>query len=442
MNTQKHFSIRFASLLINLFIAPLNSSAVELVGYVPHYRLDSNYLNNILPNQLVMLDEVRYFGLSAGSNGEITSLSGSIASHKNNIAAIKAIIDGLPAADRPRLDITLGGASQDATFTNVAASSALRTVLAENIVSLLDETGAMAVDIDWEHPNNGVELDSSYPALLKRIKQEVGAERRVYATVAPSLVISNSIFTGPDAIDGVSLMTYDLGWWSNDPSDPNNGEHSLPEHTADALQAWTDSPGSTNQRPWVFGKWGNGSPSEKIGVGLPFYGRNLTNGSAFTYGQLESGGSTSDGNYYSYQGQTVWIPGPDLVEQRVQFADENNLQNLIIWELAQDSNPSDPNSLLRRAYEAKTALEDLPGDYDGDGSIDLDDYSVWSTTYGSTLDLRADGNADGIVDAADFTIWRDLNSVAVALSATSIPEPLSSSLLFLCLPFFVTARTF
>ncbi len=53
------------------------------------------------------------------------------------------------------------------------------------------------------------------------------------------------------------------------------------------------------------------------------------------------------------------------------------------------------------------SVPELPGDYDGDGTVDEADYNVWRTTYGSTTDLRADGNDDGHVDAADYTVWRD-----------------------------------
>ena len=45
------------------------------------------------------------------------------------------------------------------------------------------------------------------------------------------------------------------------------------------------------------------------------------------------------------------------------------------------------------------------GDYNGDGSVDDDDYAVWRSSFG-TASTAADGNADGIVDAADYVIWR------------------------------------
>lgn len=70
----------------------------------------------------------------------------------------------------------------------------------------------------------------------------------------------------------------------------------------------------------------------------------------------------------------------------------------------------------------------VAGDFDLDGDVDLDDYTVWSNAYGSTL-LASDGNSDGIVDAADYTIWRDNYTAFSTAFAASVPEP-STAMLF------------
>lgn len=71
--------------------------------------------------------------------------------------------------------------------------------------------------------------------------------------------------------------------------------------------------------------------------------------------------------------------------------------------------------------------EPVGGDYNGDGTVDAADYSVWQTAYGDLgSDLPADGNRDGTVNAADYTIWRD----AFAPPATAnVPEPTAAGLL-------------
>ena len=82
----------------------------------------------------------------------------------------------------------------------------------------------------------------------------------------------------------------------------------------------------------------------------------------------------------------------------------------------------------------------LDGDYNGDGTVDNDDYIAWRDSYGMTSDevsgpLFADGNFDGVVNAADYTLWRnnfgatwnDLSGIGITAfsQASAIPEPTS-----------------
>ena len=355
----------------------------------------------------------------------------------------------------------------------------------------------MAVDLDWEHPAAGAERNALFPAMLTRIKQEFGDSRRVYATVAPSVIVSNTIFEGPHAIDGVSLMTYDLGWWSNDPSNANTGQHSLQADVETAVRAWTDAPGSTNQRPWVFGSWGNDVPTDKLGIGLPMYGRGFNGSSAglaVTYRDLIAGGTTSNGSNYQYQGSDVWIPSPEMVRQRVDFAVAQDLQNIIIWELAQDLPPDHQNSMLCAAQRPDgdfngdgawdssdidalsaaiaTAGNDasfdmngdgvitladitsdqvgwlaiggarnpqatggnpfLSGDANLDGSVDVSDFNLWNNNKFTSAGSwsRGDFNADGVVDVSDFNVWNTTKFNRSQSAAAAVPEPAACWQLF------------
>jgi hypothetical protein len=72
------------------------------------------------------------------------------------------------------------------------------------------------------------------------------------------------------------------------------------------------------------------------------------------------------------------------------------------------------------------------GDYDADGDVDIDDYAVWRSHFGTIsagLFLVGDGNGDGRVDAADYTVWRDhLGTVtmpaSLLLAPLLVPEPI------------------
>jgi peptidyl-prolyl cis-trans isomerase A (cyclophilin A) len=73
-------------------------------------------------------------------------------------------------------------------------------------------------------------------------------------------------------------------------------------------------------------------------------------------------------------------------------------------------------------------IRTLPaGDYNFDGLVNADDYSVWRRSFGSTTAADADGNGNGRVDAADFVVWRSslAGSAAGSLNAIpmAVPEP-------------------
>ena len=175
-------------------------------------------------------------------------------------------------------------------------------------------------------------------------------------------------------------MTYDLGYWGGDPDNPNTGEHSLQHYVEEAVDAWTKPSGSTIPADvdWYFSHWGNDTAASHLGIGLPMYGRDIVDADfAVSYSDLKTGGwATSDGNYYTKGGRTVWIPGPDLAEQRVEFAQSAGLNNIIIWSLNNDLDPTDPASLLRHAFDANQTSSVIQGDYDQNGSIGTSDYQL------------------------------------------------------------------
>ena len=70
------------------------------------------------------------------------------------------------------------------------------------------------------------------------------------------------------------------------------------------------------------------------------------------------------------------------------------------------------------------------GDFNGDGMVNLADYTVWRNNLGSSFDLNGNGDetgpSAGVVDAADYAIWK-LNfgspTGARAAESIAIPEP-------------------
>jgi GH25 family lysozyme M1 (1,4-beta-N-acetylmuramidase) len=73
----------------------------------------------------------------------------------------------------------------------------------------------------------------------------------------------------------------------------------------------------------------------------------------------------------------------------------------------------------------------LPGDYNGDGTVDTGDYTVWRDTMGQTvaIGLGADGNLSGAIDSGDYNVWKSHFGTSGAGGGVGgvagVPEPVS-----------------
>lgn len=76
----------------------------------------------------------------------------------------------------------------------------------------------------------------------------------------------------------------------------------------------------------------------------------------------------------------------------------------------------DPPVSAQASIDPQTIVE-LPGDYDGSGTVDQGDYDKWKQDFGTAGEnLPSDGNSDGVVNLADYSVWRD------NLGATNSPQ--------------------
>lgn len=83
--------------------------------------------------------------------------------------------------------------------------------------------------------------------------------------------------------------------------------------------------------------------------------------------------------------------------------------------------------------------ESFVGDYNGDGMVNLADYTVWRDTLGATVAYSgdgADGNANGVVDAADYFEWKNhfaqtAATGQLAAAFNTVPEPAGVTLVLL-----------
>jgi hypothetical protein len=95
---------------------------------------------------------------------------------------------------------------------------------------------------------------------------------------------------------------------------------------------------------------------------------------------------------------------------------------------------SDTGETSLRPGFVKYITPGVPGDYNGNGTVDAADYVVWRKTNGqSGAGLAADGNHDNAVNDLDYTYWRSRfgntsGSGASLGDSASVPEPASFGL--------------
>lgn len=71
----------------------------------------------------------------------------------------------------------------------------------------------------------------------------------------------------------------------------------------------------------------------------------------------------------------------------------------------------------------------LAGDYNGDGTVNAADYTVWRNTRNSTTNLAADGDGSGTVNTADYNFWKTrFGNSGSGSGAGAVPEPGSVAL--------------
>ena len=88
-------------------------------------------------------------------------------------------------------------------------------------------------------------------------------------------------------------------------------------------------------------------------------------------------------------------------------------------ELMQTILEYDPTQMDLLNYKA------LPGDANGDGTVDGQDFIIWNANKftGGTDWITGDFNGDGVTDGQDFIIWNANKFTSVPLGIVTVPEP-------------------
>lgn len=104
------------------------------------------------------------------------------------------------------------------------------------------------------------------------------------------------------------------------------------------------------------------------------------------------------------------------------------------WNINPLASGNQPDNRRLAIWLSRFVRNLIPGDFNGDGSVDARDYVVWRNSTGQLVTYfdGADGNGDGIVSTADYMVWRanfGITTGSGASPTTSVPEPAGAMLL-------------
>jgi GH18 family chitinase len=369
------------------------------VGLNPNMRAAN--INTILPSldQFYMFAEVQlytdgklYFGTNPGTAAALVlnaagtdwanntgTVSGGYVSPTNPDYAFSAYalknsiyyLSQQSAWSTKNLFISIGGYNLSQFMDQAGNSAVLAQTAADQIAALVQITGAVGVDLDYEPvgqsciPTNMALLCQKVTAAVKALNPAY----EVHLTLIPALSQADPDLKVATAVacqahvDQINVMTYD---------DPSNVNQPPYQPGSTAVYNHTGVGRSVQSVQWFIDA---GVARTKLGMGIAGYGRNSGNGQAFTnsgtpYDQIVrvagSAGAlssefllgrfngvvpisnpnpTTQANYYSTPTNAIWgFDSIGTITEKVKSSSNMGLRAVFMWQLSNDY--SDPASVL------------------------------------------------------------------------------------------------
>jgi len=318
--TNSRFIIRLLFILSLLSVALISvdlqaqkeTSKFAIIGYLPDYQL-----NSIKPDAISGVTDLIYFGLVPNKNGRLAE------SPIPRAALIK--LQSIKQQTHCRVLLSVGGWDRSNGFAELTSSAVTRQLFIRNLVQYCRQNRFHGIDYDWEHPKTQIEL-SNYVKLIT--ETSIACDPYSMTVTVAQAAWQNLGKDVYQVVDRVHLMTYD---------------HDFPQATYDK---------STKDIERVI-DWG--CPSEKLAMGIPFYGRNKYR-NTLTYAEITENQLVDSAKDviagFAFNGQAT-------VAKKVRYAAEQKLAGVMIWELGQDSSRSELGLLetIKRHAEATATVK-------------------------------------------------------------------------------------
>lgn len=379
--------------LVLWFLHICNSQTREIIGYYPSWKWnlrDNPMSPDKIPfDKLTMINYAFFYPLPDGrlvgrdTVGDAMILRGlprpGELSPKSNDGLV-----GLSHRHRVKVLLSVGGWEDSGNFSEVAGTEAGRIRFAHSCLQQIRTYGFDGIDIDWEYPgyadHRGRPVDKeNFTLLLRVLKDSLDnfgdlMQRRYLLTAA--FPANGSVMANYDMesiavlLDELNIMTYDFcGPWD-----------SLSGHNA-PLYAPSEADSLRNvDAAFKLFTHTLKVPSEKINLGVPFYGHSFTNCTS-----LFSRHSGADTLHFSKEGMFYYDVVPLLGECTRTWDDKAKVPYLICNSWKTLISYDDPESI---GYKARYVLDnrargliiwEITGDYLHDGTTPLLD--VISSTF-------------------------------------------------------------
>lgn len=283
----------------------LNAEAPVIAGYLPSWAMADYDLSKLKP-----ATDVLYFSIQPNANGTL-NLDDIDQTYIPKLRQAKARYGF-------RLLICCGGWERSAGFYPMASDNAKRTKFVNAALSFCQTKGFDGIDLDWEHPANQTQA-VAYGLLIRDLHLAFKPSGRIVTAAIADWQPMDSV--GVKNLDRVHLMSYD-----------HEGKHSTLVDAKKDVQKMKDL----------------GFPSKKIVLGVPFYGRSLTNGnSEKTYRDIVTdynppADADEAGGFY--------FNGRSTMQEKADYIKKQKLGGVMIWELTQDAPGA--KSLLKTLFDA------------------------------------------------------------------------------------------
>lgn len=282
----------------------IKPAAFSIAGYLPDYRISAKSLA-----RAQYLTELIAFSLEPRETGDLEMRSWD--------AGAFAVLRKARTDHGCRLLACLGGWDRSEGFRAALSSADARERLVRSIRDLCEQEKLDGIDLDWEHPTNLTEA-RDYGAFMELLKRALGPQRTLSAAVAVDQTWWEDSIRW---LDRVHLMAYDLP-----------GRHATLADAELAVDRWIK----------------RGVPAGKICLGLPLYGRGVTQRDrTLAYSDMVS---KPDFRPDSDEWDGLYFNGPATMADKVALAKKLKLAGVFVWEIGQDAEGD--KSLLRSVKAA------------------------------------------------------------------------------------------